>query len=123
MTAQQQGGIRVTAKAGGTIAEKRFVTFGATGVTQAAAGGGAGVAIMGVADHAAVLNDALRVIVGPTAMVEAGEALDGSTLTLKTNADGRAIATTGGSDVIAARLMPGQTALASGDIIEVFLNN
>jgi hypothetical protein len=115
MSSQQQATVVFTLVAAGTIKGKRCITY--DGV-QAGDGGGTGVAIAGIADHDGVAGDAIRIIQGSTAMVEAGAALNGSESRLKTDAQGRVIAWTTGS-VICARLRIGQTATAAGDLVEV----
>lgn len=117
MGAQQVSTVVFTVTATGAIAQRRAVSRTAA---QAGAGAGnIGVPILGFADFTCVLGEALKVNVGPTALAEAGAAIDGSVATLKTDANGRLIPTSGGSDVVAAILKPGQTATASGDPIEV----
>ncbi len=116
MTAQQVSTVTYSLVAAGTIEAKRAI---ARDATQAAAGGGAGVAILGFSDAKALTGEAFKVNVGPTAIAEAGAAIDGTVRTLKTNATGQLIPTASGTDVIAAILMPGQTATVAGEPIEV----
>jgi hypothetical protein len=56
---------------------------------------------------------------GPTVMAEAGGIIDGTTPTLKTDATGRLVPTTAGTDVVVAIVKPGQTASQAGVIVEV----
>ena len=62
------------------------------------------------------------VVLGETAIVEAGTAIDGAVIQLKSDATGRAIEATNG-DAVQAVLKPGQTAAAAGEFIEVYLTN
>ena len=80
---------------------------------------GAGVAIKGISDHQILANDNGKLNYGPTSMVEAGAAIDGTETRLMSDAQGRAIPWTTGN-VVAARFKRGQTATAAGQIIEVF---
>lgn len=105
-----------TVVAAGTIAAKRFVTRTATQANDGTSS--AGVAVIGVADHAVVTGEALRLLEGPTVMVEAGAAIDGTERRIKTDANGRAIPWTAGG-IVAALLQPGQTVTAVGELIEV----
>jgi len=103
-------------KAAGTIAAKRGVAIDGT---QAADGvASAGVVIIGFADHAAVVGDMVRINRSPTSMAETGAACDGTENRLKTDTLGRVIPWTSGS-IVAARLRPGETAAAAGQLIEV----
>lgn len=112
MTAQQQATQVFTVITTGAIAKKRAVS-------RTGAQAGAGVPILGFADTDADSGVALRVIGGLTAIAESGAAIDGTVRSLKTDAQGRLIPTAAGTDVVAALLMPGQTATDVGQLIEV----
>ncbi|NJR38536.1 MAG: hypothetical protein HC781_06415 [Leptolyngbyaceae cyanobacterium CSU_1_4] len=116
MPGTQQATIVLSVVAQGTIEKGRAIGWNAQ---QAGDGGGNGVAIMAIADHRAVLGEAVRAIAGATAMAESGALIDGTETRLKTDAQGRFIPWTTGS-VVAARLMPGSTATGAGQTIEVF---
>ena len=112
MGLSQQATIVFTVVAAGTIKGKRGVNWlGQQAVADSA--------IMGIADCDAVAGDALRVVQGVTAVAESGAAIDGTETRLKTDAQGRLVPWTTGVTV-AARLMPGQTATAAGQFVEVF---
>lgn len=111
----QQGTSRLTIVATGTIAKGRCVNWsGAQAVANEA--------IVGIADHPAVLGDAVRIIPpGLTADAEAGAAINGAERRLMTDAQGRLIPWTTGNTV-AARLLPktsANVAAAAGDFVEV----
>lgn len=108
----QQANLVMTVVATGSGSKGRGVTW--TG-TQA----GAAAAICGVADHNYVTGDAVRVIFGATADVEAGAAIDGTETRLATDAQGRFVPWASGT--VAARLVPkpGNTATAAGQFVEV----
>lgn len=116
MSNSQQATYVMTIVAAGTIAKGRGVTWAATQATDGTAS--AGDPIIGIADHAAVAGEAVRVILGASAMAESGAALDGTENRLKTDAQGRLIPWTSGS-IVAARLVPGQTAAGAGEFPEV----
>ncbi len=97
--------------ASGAIPEARFVT-------PASALAGAGVNTLGVARMTAASGDAITVDVLGTAVVEAGAALTANG-PIQTDATGRAIDKAAG--VTVARLLPGQTASAAGQFVEVLL--
>jgi hypothetical protein len=107
-----QGLERLTIVATGAIAKYRCVNW-------AGAQAGAGEAIIGIADHAAVTGEAVRIIpIGLTGDVEAGAAITGTERRLATDANGRLITWTTG--IVAARLVPRGTNVAGalGDLIE-----
>ena len=116
MANSQQGYVTFSIVAQGTIAKGRGVTWAGTQANDGASA--AGVPIMGIADHAVVAGEALRVIFAVSAMAESGAALDGVENRLKTDAQGRLIPWTAGS-IVAARLLPGQTAAGAGEYVEV----
>jgi hypothetical protein len=89
------------------------------GVTIAVAQAGAGATIMGIADETILAGTNGRVILGETAIAEAGAAIDGTESRLKTDSSGRFIPWTTGA-IVAAILAPGQTATAAGQFVEVF---
>ena len=82
--------------------------------------GGEGVSIMGFADHLIPANQAGRVVFGESSIAIAGAVIDGSVTGLKTDANGKLIPVAAGTDVVAARLKPGETATAADQQIEVF---
>ena len=116
MPNSQQATVVLTVVATGTIAKGRGVNWSGAQATDGTTSFGQ--EIIGVADHAAVAGEAMRVIFGVSAMAESGAALDGSEKRLKTDAQGRFIPWTSGS-VLAARLLPGQTASAAGQLVEI----
>lgn len=81
----------------------------------------AGGAILGIADHNLEANVAGRVIVGESAICETGAAVDAATETrVMVDAQARMITWTAGN-TIAGRLVPGQSATAAGQFVEVYL--
>lgn len=98
--------------ASGAVSECRFVTPASA---QAAA---AGVNTLGVARFAAVDTDPLTIDTLGTAVVETGAALTANG-PIQVDASGRAIDKAAG--VTVARLLPGQTATAAGQFVEVLL--
>lgn len=116
MANSQQASVTFSIVAQGSIAKGRGVAWSGTQANDGVSA--AGVPIMGIADHAAVQGEALRVVFAVSAMAESGAAIDGTENRLKTDAQGRLIPWTNGS-VVAARLMPGQTAAAAGEYVEV----
>lgn len=109
---QQVSCLVMTVNATADIIAKRGVNFaGAQAV--------AGEACMGVADTEILTGDNGRVIIGVTAIWEAGAVVDGTENRLMTDADGRVIPWTAGNNVC-ARLKPGVTATGAGEMIEVF---
>jgi hypothetical protein len=88
---------------------------------QAGANAGASTTpLLGVADENITAGLPGRVIRGETAFVEAGAAIDGTEQRLQTDSAGRAITWTSGQNV-SAYLVPGQTATAAGQFVEVYL--
>lgn len=98
--------------AAGAIAAKRFVT---PALTQA----GAGVSTIGVSDYEGAIGDDFSIIVIGTAVVEAGAAIDGTVRAVESDAQGRAIPKNTGKT--AGILMPGQTATAAGQSVEILV--
>jgi hypothetical protein len=87
---------------------------------------GANSRIMGVADTNAEIDESFLCIQGISAIVESGAAIpgvetaaDANGVRLMTDADGRFIPWTAGSNV-AAQLVPGQLATGAGQYVEVF---
>lgn len=115
MSAQYQPTRTATITPAAAIAAHRFVTW-------AWAQAGAGADCMGVAAENIEPKYPGLVILGETAIVEAGAALDGSVRQLKSDAQGRAIPCATGNAVQAV-LKPGQTATAAGGLVEVYLTN
>lgn len=77
--------------------------------------------ILGVTDHTFSIGEAGRVIVGESAIIESGGALDPATESrVMVDAQGRAVTWTTGNS-IAGRLVPGQTATAAGQFVEIYL--
>ena len=113
MSKQQIATRVVSVVPSGTITRKRFVNF-------SWAQAGAGESILGVADEQIEPGIAGRVIVGETAIVESGAAINGSETRLMSDAQGRVIVWTTGN-TIAGRLVRGQTATAAGQFVEVYL--
>jgi predicted lipoprotein len=95
------------------IKAKRCVTFEEAQAT-------ANAVIMGVADENIFATLAGRVVVGETAIVETGAAIDGTETRLMTDAEGRVVPWTTGMNV-AGRLKKGQLATAAGQFIEMYL--
>ncbi|QBQ73063.1 hypothetical protein kac65v162_gp031 [Nodularia phage vB_NspS-kac65v162] len=114
MSSQQRATRTITVKPAAEIAAKRAVTF-----AHAQAGANA-TAILGIANEKIVAGFPGLVIRGETAIAEAGAAIDGIVPDLMTDAQGRLITWLTGNTVV-ARLVPGQTAAAAGDQIEVYL--
>jgi hypothetical protein len=98
--------------ASGAIAESRFVTPASAQATVAGAN------TLGVARFAAADTEQLTVDVLGTAVVETGAALTANG-PLQIDASGRVIDKAAG--VTVARLLPGQTANAAGQFVEVIL--
>ncbi len=101
----------LTATASGTISAHRFVANDSSQAGNAAN-------TMGVARTDAADGEALPVDMLGTAIVEAG-AVIAAGAAVQTDANGRAITKAAGPTV--ARLMPGESAGAVGDLIEVIL--
>lgn len=80
---------------------------------------GAGADCMGVSYEDIEIGDHGMVVMGVTAVVDSGAALDGSAIYLKSDAQGRAIAADVG-DTVQAVLKAGQTAAAANKPIEVY---
>lgn len=118
MSKQQRATRTITVVPAATITAKRFVTMAHT---QAVANAGAATTpLLGVADETITAGNAGRVIRGETAFVEAGAAINGAEQRLQTDSSGRAIVWTTDQNV-AAYLVPGQTATAAGQFVEVYL--
>lgn len=116
MGKQQVATVVRTIKLAGNVSEGRAI---ARNHTQAGAGtSSAGVDIIGIADSAGVTGDNIKLNVGPTSFAEAGAAIDGTELRLKTDAQGRLIPWTTDS-IVAAILKTGETATAAGQFVEV----
>lgn len=104
--------LTLTQIATGAIAEHRFVT-------HAGAQAGAGVNTLGVSHYAAAAaGDKIPVDVMGTTIVEAGAAIAAGAL-IETDASGRAITKAAG--VTVARLAPGESSSAAGQMVEVIL--
>jgi hypothetical protein len=88
-------------------------------VTMAHAQAGANSVILGIADEEILAGTSGRVVLGETAIAEAGAAINGSEQRLMTDAQGRLIPWTS-TNVVAAILKPGQTASAAGQFVEVY---
>lgn len=88
-------------------------------VTMAHVQAGANSVILGIADETILTGTSGRVILGETAIAEAGAAINGSEQRLMTDAQGRLIPWTS-TNVVAAILKPGQTATAAGQFVEVY---
>lgn len=116
MSGQQIGTRVLSIRANGAITKKRAVNrLGA----QADDGtSSAGEAIIGFADTDIADDEVGRIIIGDTAIAEAGGVINGSEPRLKTDANGRLIVWTTDS-IVAAILKPGQAATGSGQLIEV----
>jgi hypothetical protein len=112
MSAQQQATRVFSIMAKSAIAEKR-------GVNRFGQQATAGQAIIGIADHAAALDEAVKIISGETAIAESGAVIDGVVAELMTDASGRFIPWVTPNKV-AAIIFPGQTATAAGQMVEVF---
>lgn len=116
MSKQQVATVVRTVHAVGAIAECRAVARNGSQATDGTSS--AGVNIIGFADTAAADGDNFKLNVGPTSWAEAGAAIDGTELRLKTDANGRVIPWSSGG-IVAAILKQGQTATAAGQIVEV----
>lgn len=116
MSAQQNASQVISLKPAAAITQKRAVSRAGAQATDGTSS--AGQNIIGIADENIAAGVVGRVVVGPTAMAEAGAAIDGTEPRLKTDAQGRLIPWTS-SSIVAAILKPGQTATAAGDIVEV----
>jgi hypothetical protein len=88
-------------------------------VTMAHAQAGANSVILGIADEDILAGTSGRVVLGETAIAEAGAAINGSEQRLMTDAQGRLIPWTA-TNVVAAILKPGQTASTAGQFVEVY---
>lgn len=95
-----------------TIAAKRGVNFSGE---QAVAGE----ACIGVSDTEILANNAGRVVMGVTAIWEAGAVIDGTENRLMTDATGRVVPWVATNNVC-ARLKPGVAAGGAGELIEVY---
>lgn len=115
MTAQSQPTRTATVTPAAAITKFRFVTWAWAQATADAD-------CMGVASTNIEAGIPGLVVMGETAIVEAGAAINGSVNVLKSDSQGRAIAATAG-DAVQAVLKPGQTAAAAGNLIEVYLTN
>ncbi|ALY07481.1 hypothetical protein 2AV2_29 [Nodularia phage vB_NpeS-2AV2] len=113
MSSQQRATRTITVNSAADIAAKRAVTFAHA---QAEANA---TAILGIANEKIVAGFPGLVIRGETAIAEAGAAINGSVPDLMTDSVGRLVVWTTGNTVV-ARLVPGQTAAAAGDYIEVY---
>lgn len=118
MSKQQIGTRTITVVPAANIAAKRGVTHAWAQATDGTSS--AGQLILGIADENILAGEAGRVIVGETAIAEAGAAINGSEARLKTDSLGRFIPWTTGA-IVAARLVPGQTASAAGQFVEVYI--
>lgn len=103
--------LSLTGIAGGTVSACRFVS---PTMTQAGAGGNA----IGVARTEGEAGDAVPIDVLGTAIVESGAAIAAGSA-IEVDATGRAVTHTSG--VIVARMAPGESAAASGLLVEVIL--
>lgn len=112
MTKQQIATRLVTVTPTADITAKRAVNM-------AHAQAGANSVILGIADETILAGTSGRVIVGETAIAEAGAAIDGTNQRLMTDSLGRLVPWTS-TNVVAAILKPGQTATAAGQFIEVY---
>jgi hypothetical protein len=112
MTKQQIATRVVTIVPAADITAKRAVTM-------ANAQAGANSVILGIADETILAGTSGRVIIGETAIAEAGAAIDGTVQRLMTDSSGRLIPWTS-TNVVAAILRPGQTATAAGQFVEVY---
>lgn len=113
MSSQQRATRTITVKPAADIASKRAVTF-----AHAQAGANAA-AILGIANEKIVAGFPGLVIRGETAIAEAGAAIALDVVNLMTDSVGRLITHTGENNVV-ARLVPGQSAAAAGDYVEVY---
>ena len=97
------------------IAERRFVNW-------AHAQAGADEDCMGISAEKIEAGCPGLVVMGVTAVIEAGAPIDGSTRQLKSGDGGRAVPCTTG-DAVQAVLKEGQTAVVAGAPIEVYPTN
>ena len=111
MSRQSQQLLALSLTATGAIGEYRFVS---AAVAQA----GAAVNTFGVARMAAAIGETIPVDAVGTAIVESGAAIAAGAL-VETDASGRAVTRSAGP--IVARVLPGQSASAAGQFIEVLL--
>ena len=111
MSRQSQPSVTLSLTATGVIGEYRFVN---TAVAQA----GAASNTLGVARMAAAIGDTIPVDAAGTAIVETGAAIAAGAL-VATDASGRAVTWAAGAAV--ARVLPGQSASAAGQFVEVML--
>lgn len=117
MSKQQRATRTVTVVPAANITAKRLVTMA---WAQAGANAGASTTpILGVADENITAGLPGRVIRGETAFAEAGAAIDGTEQRLQTDSSGRVIPWASGQNV-AAYLVPGQTASAAGQFVEIY---
>lgn len=87
-----------------------------------AAGAHAAADLFGVAKTDGAIGNLVQVDVAGTTIMEAGAAIPAGTKYVVTDAQGRAIA--GGAaaaNAVFGRLLPGQSASAAGDLVEVLL--
>lgn len=118
MSKQQRATRTATVVPTANIVAKRFVTLA---WTQAVANAGAVTTpLLGVSNENIKAGNAGLVIRGETAIVESGGTIDGLEARLQTDANGCAIVWLTGQNV-AAYLVPGQTATAAGQFVEVYL--
>ncbi|MBD2492472.1 hypothetical protein [Aulosira sp. FACHB-615] len=120
MSKQQLATRVVTVVPSAAISKGRGITHAWAQATDGTSS--AGQAIFAIADENIAAGDQGRAIMGETAMAEAGAAINGSEPRLKTDAQGRFIPWTSGS-IVAARLVPGQTAGAAGQFVEVYITS
>lgn len=111
MSRQGQPCLPLSLTATGIIPEARFVS-------AAVALAGAAVNTLGVARMAAAVGDVIVVDALGTAFVETGAAIAAGAL-VETDASGRAVTKAAG--VAVARVLPGQSASALGQFVEVLL--
>lgn len=116
MTAQQIATRVLTVVPAADITAKRVVTYGWAQADDATEDN-----VLGIADEDILAGDAGRVIVGETAIAEAGAAIDGTEQRLMVDAQGRLIPWVA-TNIVAAILVPGQTAIAAGQFVEVYLH-
>lgn len=115
MTKQQIATRVVTVTPTTDITAKRAVNI-------AHAQAGANSVILGISDETILAGTSGRVVLGETAIAEAGAAIDGVEQRLMTDSSGRLIPWTS-TNVVAAILKPGQTATAAGQFVEVYPNS
>jgi len=111
MTRQAVSLLTLTVTALEAIAECRFVGYGQKQSTAATN-------TLGVSDYGVAMDEDLAVTVAGTAVVEAGAALV-SGAAVETDANGRAVTKASGPTV--GRVMPGQSAGAAGEFVEIML--